>query len=174
MLTGYTAASRTANSFPKSDADHGYDFIAMAASSMAVFEPGGDSAWAFFKRELLSAPVLSDNPKWAITPRANPPAAVESPKEAEESAALTADPNPFNPFCRIHVTLTRASDLALQVFDLTGKLISMPAKGRFKAGAHEFVWRGDNGAGMSVASGIYFVRLGAGERVRTLKVVLEK
>ena len=70
MATGYSADWQALKTFPLSDPEHGYDFIAMAAASMVANEPAGCSAWMFMQANALGAIVLDDNPKWAILPRA--------------------------------------------------------------------------------------------------------
>lgn len=69
--TGYDAVSQALSSFPLQDPVHGYDFIGLAATSMVANEPGGGPAWTFMKEKVLSAPILNDNPKWAIIPRSD-------------------------------------------------------------------------------------------------------
>ena len=70
MATGYVESWRGRTTFPLSDPEHGYDFIALTAASMAANEPNGCPAWLFMQSNALGAAVLDDNPKWAILPRA--------------------------------------------------------------------------------------------------------
>ena len=69
MATGYVEEWRGRQSFPLSDPEHGYDFIALAAASMIANEPAGCPAWLFMQTNALGAAVLDDNPKWALLPR---------------------------------------------------------------------------------------------------------
>ena len=70
VASGYTEDWRTRSTLPLSDPEHGYDFIGLAAASMAALEPAGCPAWMFMQANALGAAVLDDNPKWAILPRA--------------------------------------------------------------------------------------------------------
>jgi hypothetical protein len=59
------------------DAEHGYVFIARAASSFITgFYDGsltGESAWEWMNANLGTLDLLNDNPKWAFLPRADRP-----------------------------------------------------------------------------------------------------
>jgi len=57
------------NNSVKTDAEHGYAYIAFCATSMVADQPGGAQAWAWMKERVLSSSLLSSNPKWAILPR---------------------------------------------------------------------------------------------------------
>jgi hypothetical protein len=95
VASGFSDDWQTRNSFPLTDAEHGYDFIALAAASMAANEPSGCAAWLFMQTNALGAMVLDDNPKWAILPRA---AADGSACGAAQLAHLKRrPPNPVRP-----------------------------------------------------------------------------
>jgi hypothetical protein len=64
-----TFPCQSSHSFSLNDPEHGYAFLALAATSMVKNEPGGATAWAFVESKILPAPVLDGNPKWAILPR---------------------------------------------------------------------------------------------------------
>jgi hypothetical protein len=80
---------------------------------------------------------------------------------------LSTYPNPFNATTTISYALPHAGEASLAVYDLTGRLVRMLYHARADAGEHRITL---NAAGMS--SGIYFVRMEAGERVITRKIVL--
>jgi len=69
LKSGYDSEWQARDSFPLTDAEHGYDFLALAATSYVRDLPGGDAAWAFMASQALNAAVLDDNPKWAVVPR---------------------------------------------------------------------------------------------------------
>jgi hypothetical protein len=73
LKQGYQVAWQTATSYPLGDAVHGYAFLGLAGVSMIRGEPGGQAAWDFVEQEILSAPILDSNPKWALVPRAGLP-----------------------------------------------------------------------------------------------------
>ncbi|MDD5766506.1 MAG: T9SS type A sorting domain-containing protein, partial [Candidatus Marinimicrobia bacterium] len=67
-------------------------------------------------------------------------------------------PNPFNPVTTIEYDLPQAVPVKLQVFDLTGRLVQTLVDGNKPAGHYSAVWNAQN-----VSSGIYFIRLSAGD-----------
>lgn len=81
-------------------------------------------------------------------------------------------PNPFNPVTRIRFELPAASKAELRVFDVSGRVVKTLVDLPMDAGQHTVVWNGRSDAGRSVASGIYFYRLEAGDFVATRKMVL--
>jgi len=75
---------------------------------------------------------------------------------------LRAGPSPF----REHAHLTFQTDaqrpVALQVFDIDGRLVRVLLDGMVAAGAHAIPWDGADARGHPVPSGVYFCRLAAG------------
>ncbi|MDK9700963.1 MAG: T9SS type A sorting domain-containing protein [bacterium] len=78
-------------------------------------------------------------------------------------------PNPFNAQTTIHYSLATAGTMSLQLFDVTGRLVTTLASGRQTAGTHELRWNGSNHA-----SGVYWLRLTSGSQTATRKVALVK
>jgi hypothetical protein len=81
-------------------------------------------------------------------------------------------PNPFNPATRIHFSIASGSHVSLRIYDVTGRLVRTLVDRRLAAGRRVESWNGADAAGRSVASGIYFYRLVAGDFVQTKKMVL--
>ncbi|MFB0516914.1 MAG: carboxypeptidase regulatory-like domain-containing protein [Candidatus Neomarinimicrobiota bacterium] len=93
----------------------------------------------------------------------------------EEYALRANYPNPFNPNTTIVYELPEASAVTLKVYDLTGKLIRTLVSEAMPAGYHTVVWDGKDAKGTSVATGVYFYRIAAGEDfTETRKMVLIK
>lgn len=64
-------------------------------------------------------------------------------------------PNPFNPVTNIHFNLPVEGNVLLEVFDITGSLVSVVLNNEFvNAGSHSVVFNGGR-----LSSGIYFCRL---------------
>jgi choice-of-anchor B domain-containing protein len=80
-------------------------------------------------------------------------------------------PNPFGSSTTLSYRLRRAADVSLTVHDAAGRRIRALHVGADGAGTHTLVWDGNDDAGRSVASGVYFVRLRAGALDRVRKVV---
>ena len=78
-------------------------------------------------------------------------------------------PNPFNPSTVIQYALPKASKVVVQVYDVLGRVVETLVSGRQAAGTYKVVFNADR-----FASGVYFVRLVAGDYVRTVKMMLLK
>ncbi|NQT33994.1 T9SS type A sorting domain-containing protein [bacterium] len=86
-----------------------------------------------------------------------------------EFAIQAIYPNPFNAETRISYSLNAASFTHLEIYDFTGRHVANFAYGRQAAGYYRAVIDGS-----SFASGIYLIRLVAGEEIRTAKLVCIK
>lgn len=82
-------------------------------------------------------------------------------------------PNPFNPGTVLSFTLPERAAVTLDIYDVSGRLVRRLVEGEeMEAGLREFHWDGNNDAGRSVSSGIYYCRLTAGKATVTRKLVL--
>jgi len=81
-------------------------------------------------------------------------------------------PNPFNPSTMIVFSLARPVEVHLAVYDVSGRLVRVLVNESRSAGNHRVEWDGRDGRGSSVASGVYFYRLQAGEFSATRKMVM--
>jgi hypothetical protein len=98
-------------------------------------------------------------------------------EEIRTPAALLAleqnRPNPFNPSTTISFTLPVESEVRLEVYDVSGRLVARLIDGaRQGAGPHNVEWNGRDASGRAAASGIYVYRLVAGKEVISRKMVL--
>jgi len=78
-------------------------------------------------------------------------------------------PNPFNPVTTIRFELQERMLVRIDVFGVDGKHVTTVCNGVFPQGVHDVSWAASN-----VASGIYFARLIAGDRVVTRRMLLVK
>ena len=83
-------------------------------------------------------------------------------------------PNPFNPATTIALNLPRAGEVSLKIYDVRGQLVRTLVDERLAAGHHEIVWNGTDDRGATVASGVYFSEVKAGDEVRVHKLALIK
>jgi hypothetical protein len=83
-------------------------------------------------------------------------------------------PNPFNPGTTIAFSIAEESDVELLIYDVRGALVRTLVRERREPNDFRVVWNGKNNAGISVASGVYFYRLTAGDFRTTKKMVLLK
>ncbi len=79
-------------------------------------------------------------------------------------------PNPFNNSTVIRFDLPQKSNVSLNVFDILGRNVAQLSTGSYNAGSYNVVFDGSG-----LASGIYFVRMNAGDGFNsTTKMVLLK
>ena len=80
-----------------------------------------------------------------------------------------AYPNPFNPTTTLSFAIPVDSEVSLSIYNLQGRQVSTLIDGNMEAGYHSVVWNAD-----AQASGVYFVKMVAGEFVITQKLMLVK
>ncbi len=84
-------------------------------------------------------------------------------------------PNPFNPVTTIRFTVPAgAGRVALDVYNVNGRLVRSLVDSELSPGPHNVVWDGRDGAGRELSSGIYFARLAAGGETSSMKMALLK
>jgi hypothetical protein len=81
-------------------------------------------------------------------------------------------PNPFNPTTLIRFSVPKAMQTRLVVYDLLGRQVKTLVDDVRHAGEHTVKWDGTTTSGHSVASGVYFVRMQAGDFTQTMKMML--
>ncbi|MBM3307591.1 MAG: hypothetical protein FJY74_04645 [Candidatus Eisenbacteria bacterium] len=83
-----------------------------------------------------------------------------------------ATPNPFTGATSLALALPDPAQVAMSVYDVAGRLVRRVDHGVLAAGRHALLWDGHDAGGRPVASGVYFFRVAAGERVVDRKAVL--
>ena len=97
----------------------------------------------------------------------------------KETALLLNYPNPFNPETWIPYQLAESAEVTLTIYDMNGKLVRRLVLGHQAAGMYQsrsraVYWDGRNQLGESVASGLYFYTLTAGEFMATRRMLILK
>ena len=97
----------------------------------------------------------------------------------DRTALLTNYPNPFNPETWIPYQLSAAADVTVTIYDVRGVRVQQVAVGHQPAGfytdsSRAAYWDGKNEVGESVASGVYFYTLTAGEFTATRRMLILK
>ena len=97
----------------------------------------------------------------------------------ERTALLANYPNPFNPETWIPYQLAAPTRATLQIFTVNGALVRTLDLGHQPAGVYQqrtraAYWDGRNQLGESVASGVYFYSLTAGNFTATRKMLIRK
>ena len=96
-----------------------------------------------------------------------------------ETALLPNYPNPFNPETWIPYQLAEPAEVTLRIYAVNGELVRTLALGHTPEGIYQSrscaaYWDGKNDVGESVASGIYFYALTAGDFTATRKLLIRK
>ncbi len=96
-----------------------------------------------------------------------------------ENALLANFPNPFNPETWIPYQLAKPTDVTITIYAIDGQVVRRLALGHQPAGiyqsrSHAAYWDGRNEFGESVASGLYFYTLTAGDFSATRKMLIRK
>ena len=97
----------------------------------------------------------------------------------EETALLHNYPNPFNPETWIPYQLAKPTEVTLTIYTANGAAVRTLELGHQPAGFYESrsraaYWDGKNEVGESVASGVYFYTLTAGDFNATKKMLIRK
>ncbi len=87
-------------------------------------------------------------------------------------------PNPFNSITMIRFDLPSSNQLqntiSLAIYNSSGQKVRTLYQGYLASGSFEIAWDGRSDRGLGVASGIYFVVLNMGGKVKTGKIMLMK
>ena len=97
----------------------------------------------------------------------------------QTTTLLANYPNPFNPETWIPYQLSEPTEVLLHIYSVEGALVRrlmlghQPA-GRYQSRTRAAYWDGKNEFGESVASGVYFYTLTAGDFTETRKMLIQK
>jgi hypothetical protein len=83
-------------------------------------------------------------------------------------------PNPFNPSTAIDFSIATEGFVSLNVYDISGRMVSTIVEGNLSTGYHSVVWNGIDNNGMSVSAGIYIYALQTETSSITRKMVFMK
>ena len=94
-------------------------------------------------------------------------AVYQSGPHAFELAALY--PNPFNPSTEVSFSLPMDNHVRLTAYDVRGQEVDVIFEGAQTVGQHSYTWNASN-----LPSGVYYIRLQAGDMVTSQKALLVK
>lgn len=121
----------------------------------------------FYDGQTMQPTVVNFNLRATLTGSAAV-APGQDPEPARFSL-LQSYPNPFNGTVTVKYSLPAPEDVRLEVFDALGRTTVLLLDSRMPAGDHQLVWEAEG-----YASGNYWVRLKAGNKVQTERIVLLK
>ena len=119
----------------------------------------------FSKRELLLSQILN----FDIEKK-------EGQDDVPEILALSARnyPNPFNPETIISFALPNDGKVKVEVYNIRGQKVATILDDNLQKGHHSVVWKGVDGNGKAVGSGVYLYRIQTEREALTAKMVLMK
>lgn len=97
---------------------------------------------------------------------------IEQKKELDlprEFALFPVYPNPFNPSTKIKFTLPKTSKVEIDVYNVAGRFVGKLLNVNKKAGTYIVTWDASN-----MPSGMYFIRIKAGNFIKTRRSLLLK
>jgi hypothetical protein len=78
-------------------------------------------------------------------------------------------PNPFNPSTQVSFSLPMDNHVRLTAYDVRGQEVDVIFEGAQSVGSHSYTWNASN-----LPSGVYYIRLQAGDLVTSQKALLVK
>ncbi len=82
-------------------------------------------------------------------------------------------PNPFNPSTTISFNLLKPTVVDLRIYNLKGQEV-WKLKQEYSTGYSQIIWSAVDDSGKLLSSGIYFIKLIAGDQITTQKLILMK
>ena len=155
------------------DAFGRYEIIIPSATYRFVYQPGLAAA-DLDSLELFDVVIAGDRVIDVELPYRTGVAVEDATPDRSLVRGLANFPNPFNPATVIDFELTRPARVRLAVYTVAGDLVVVLADDELAAGRHAITWRGSDGAGRALPSGVYVYRVSAGSTVVSGKMLLTR
>jgi hypothetical protein len=95
-------------------------------------------------------------------------------RSSEAGYGVKIYPNPFNPGTSIELELREESDIAVRLFDISGKLVRILLNERVGGGKFTVFWDGRDSRNYDCSAGVYFVQIIGIQGSETKKILLLK
>lgn len=103
------------------------------------------------------------------------PASVKESNERGSSLTIVSiQPNPSRGETKLRFSVPKPMNIDLEIYDIQGRYINTLAGGRHEPGTYSENWNGTDEMGVRVPNGVYIVRLTAGSKTVTDKVILQR
>jgi len=83
-----------------------------------------------------------------------------------------AAPNPFQSRTTFAFSLPERSRVSIRIFDIQGRQVATLVEGSVEAGRHQASWDGRSDEGAFLSSGVFFVRMEAGDFARSRRIMM--
>jgi len=163
---GYGTENRNPSQYVPVSAPNGYYYYYGYVGNYDVLQVFSSSNFYFYK--LSDDNIPSGGDEWTcegwedqqvMDPYINLPSRIQ----------LSASPNPFNPTTTLRYSMPDPGQVNINVYDVSGRLVSRLADGFRSEGSHEITWDAS-----SLPAGVYLVDFQTGQSRLTEKVVLLK
>lgn len=98
----------------------------------------------------------------------------ESNKQLYPEFLLSVHPNPFRNRVLIAYNVPHQSDIEIGLHNILGQNLKTLVKGKAEPGKYTLQWNGKDELGRQLPDGVYFIRLSAGKKTLTTKVLMMK
>lgn len=140
---------------------------AQAALTWPALDPETDYEWY---AEVTDGAFTNTNGTWQFSTGTATAVAEAGPVPGVR--LLGNYPNPGRPGTRIRFELPGRRDVAVRVYDVSGRAVATLAEGPREAGLQEITWDGRDRSGRPLPSGIYFYRVTGYGEPRTGKMTI--
>jgi hypothetical protein len=100
------------------------------------------------------------------------PTGIRDERQTPAFAFYPPAPNPGSGRVEFRFTLSAASEVTIEIFDVVGRPVRMERIGEMGPGEQRHFFDGRDETGHLVPSGVYFVRVSAGNLISTQKFVV--
>lgn len=114
---------------------------------------------------------LTANSTVTATIKANTTAVPDENAAAPVLLVHAVYPNPFKDNATFHLNLDKASDLAINIYNLKGERVKQLYSGKSASGNVYYHWDGTSDNGKACPQGIYLVRFTGGSTTQTRKLI---
>ncbi len=94
-----------------------------------------------------------------------------APPMPQEVRLYAPRPNPFRNQVVIRMDLPTPQRVKLEVYDVSGRRRAVIENREMSAGAHQMVWDGRDDLGEDLGSGVYWMRMDAGSKTETTRIL---
>jgi len=150
-----------------------HDFYVTAADPSS-FNPPSAGYYGAGGKSLVPLTPISGSVEIPVFQLNNPLSGVKIPEIPAVYSLDNCYPNPFNPKTTIVYSLAQPNRVRLEIFDLRGRRVRVLLDEPTAAGLHQIDWLGRDDQGRTMASGVYFYRLVAGNFQQTKRMTLLK
>jgi hypothetical protein len=145
--------------------------VTLDLSTISVIMQSDSISWHVVAHSLFPEMDMESRTRWYFimwNENTDAPGAI-----AYDFTLEPAYPNPLNASVSIPYVIDRTGPVSLEIFDLQGRLVKTLVDAERWPGLYTARWDG-RANGAETASGMYFARLRAGERIKTTRLLLLK